>query len=234
VGRQFGPFEQRSPLSRVARAEPAAGLGDRVTEYERADQPFDTRDLSGGHPGVEQGLVDDVDDHDGARRGRGPGEQQRSDGRVPVRDLPRGASQRAQPLWPGPGRIGPGQFGEQVVDEPVEQVILAADVRVERHRGDPDPGRDRPHGDRVQPLFVGDGQRRVKNLPPPVGCLLQPPIGCLLRPPIGRCPVRVRQRFPPVPFSGPESLASSARRLYTVDLYVVDHKKASFGWTSTA
>ena len=75
MGGKFGPLEQRSPLSRVARAEPAAGLGDRVTEHERADQPFDTRDLAGWHPGVEQGLVNDVDDHDSAWRGRGPGKQ---------------------------------------------------------------------------------------------------------------------------------------------------------------
>jgi hypothetical protein len=176
VGREVNARQQGPPLSRIVVTEPAAGLGDRVAEHAGANQSLDPRDLAVRHAGVEQCLVDDVHDANRVRRHGGPGEQQGHDSRVPPAGLPGGAGDAAKPFVPRHRRIRPGQLGEEPAHQAVEQVVLALDVRVERHRGDADPGGHRPHGDRAKPLLVGDGQRRVEYLLPPVRQCSAPPL----------------------------------------------------------
>ncbi len=55
------------------------------------------------------------------------------------------------------------QAAQAVADHRVEQAILVADVRIERHRRHADPLGDRAHRDGIQARFVGDRQRGVDD-----------------------------------------------------------------------
>ena len=55
-------------------------------------------------------------------------------------------------------------LGEDAVDEPVEHLLLVADVPVQRHRLDTQPRADARHRDRSQAALVGQLERGVQHL----------------------------------------------------------------------
>jgi hypothetical protein len=80
-----------------------------------------------------------------------------------------GPPQRAQSLPPVDvrrvGATGRAQFQIQQVDQAVEQGVLATDVRIQRHRRQPDPLRHRAHGHGREAVFVDQRQGLVENQP---------------------------------------------------------------------
>jgi hypothetical protein len=143
----------------VVLAEPAAGLAGGEAEDGRADQAFGPGDFGLGQAALAQRGLHRVADHAGRRGDGRPGQQQREDGRVAAGGVPDPVGQRGQPLVP----LAPGPrqriFGQQHLDQPVEQGVLVIHVAVQRHRRDLQAPGHRVHGDRVQALLVGQPQR---------------------------------------------------------------------------
>ncbi len=81
-----------------------------------------------------------------------------------------------------------GGFGRQpvvaahLVDHELQQRLLVGDVAVEGHRSGPDPGRDRAHRDRREPLGVGEGDGLGGDLGATVRGWPAPPRAFGLRP----------------------------------------------------
>ncbi len=73
---------------------------------------------------------------------------------------PRPAPDRLLPIDVGGRRL---DLADQEVGHPVEQLVLAADVVVERHRLDAELLADPPHRDRAEALRVGDGDGRAED-----------------------------------------------------------------------
>src|SRR5262249_13581437 len=88
------------------------------------------------------------------------------DPRVALEVAPGGRRDRAQRRAPALVQLGVVDElpAEDRVAHEVEQLVLAADVVVQAHRPQPELAGDTAHGDRVDPLGVGDRDR-----PPPRG-----------------------------------------------------------------
>ena len=57
-------------------------------------------------------------------------------------------------------------LAQNQLDDPVAQVLLVGDMVVERHRLDAELLAEPAHGERVEPLLVGDPDRRAQHAVP--------------------------------------------------------------------
>jgi methyltransferase (TIGR00027 family) len=78
--------------------------------------------------------------------------------------------ERNETLTPGKISGGLHGFGEQHLDEAVEEIGLTRDVSVERHRRHADALSERSHGQGVESAFVGKRKRLRKNTPTVNSC----------------------------------------------------------------
>src|SRR5690606_13842856 len=65
---------------------------------------------------------------------------------------------------PRPAVVGDVHVGADAVDGEVEELLLAGDVVVERHRGDADLVGEPTHGDRTDAVALDQRQRRLEDL----------------------------------------------------------------------
>jgi hypothetical protein len=84
---------------------------------------------------------------------------------VALDEVPPAAGQRAQVAAPVAGGLaGHGFFPEHIVDHEADQGFLAGDVPVEGHGAGSQLSGDPAHGDRREPLGIGDAERRSGHL----------------------------------------------------------------------
>ncbi len=105
-----------------------------------------------------------VHDREAVRRDRRPRDRDVDEPRMrPVR-VPHGEDPRADAVAPGAldGLVGHGHHARLLLHEE-DQVVLARDVAVERHRRESERGRDAAHRDRAEPLGVGDLDGRLDD-----------------------------------------------------------------------
>lgn len=145
------------------RCEAPAGFGGGEAEHEGREQPFEPGDELIWHSAVAQCGVDGVARASRAGGGGGPAQEHQERVRVLGCGLAEARGHRAQALVPGQVGVWDRQLREQPLHEPVEQVLLVANVVVERHRGDAESFGDGAHADRLKAALLGDLERGVEH-----------------------------------------------------------------------
>ena len=156
LGEEFEQqFEVGVALPGSLGVEAACDLAEREAEDGGAQQSLHLGCVLLGDAGVLERETDRVACLAGLRGGCGSLKQTRKDARMAAGGRTQIVRERSEPFRPGKLGGGLHGFGEQQLHEPVEQVGLARNVPVKRHRRHAEALGERGHGHRVELAFVG-------------------------------------------------------------------------------